>query len=161
MNLPFRTVLCPTDLSPSGDAAIAIAHAVTADGGTVHLLHVCVPVYVTSPLDATPILALPSTPEGQDKIEKKAMEELLRRTPVASAARGVHTERRVVHEGDPAAAIEREAARVGADAIVLGTHGRSGLARALLGSVASAVLSKAKRPVAWTSFRLARFHAGA
>ena len=53
----------------------------------------------------------------------------------------------MVHEADAAAVIEREAKRLRADAIVLGTHGRSGLSRALLGSVAGALLRSAKRPV--------------
>ena len=147
MKAPFRTLLCPTDLSAVGDGAVGLAYALAADGGTVHLLHVCEPAFVVSPLDATPILATPSTPEGLEALEKKVDAHLEGLVPKGGGPRGVRTERHVVHEADAATVIEREAKRLRADAIVLGTHGRSGLSRALLGSVAGAVLRSAKRPV--------------
>ena len=49
--------------------------------------------------------------------------------------------------GDPATEIVRVAADHSADVIVMGTHGRTGLSRLLLGSVAEAVLRKAPCPV--------------
>jgi nucleotide-binding universal stress UspA family protein len=51
-------------------------------------------------------------------------------------------------EGDPAEAIVRRAAALGASAIVMGTHGGRGLERLMLGSVAESVLHRAGRPVA-------------
>ena len=42
---------------------------------------------------------------------------------------------------------QRAAARLNVDAIPLGSHGRSGVPRAILGSVAEAVVRHAKRPV--------------
>lgn len=53
----------------------------------------------------------------------------------------------VVREGFPAAAIVDLANERDVDLIVMGTHGRGGLARIVLGSVAEAVLRDAKRPV--------------
>lgn len=53
---------------------------------------------------------------------------------------------RVVH-GDPASAIGDAASEVGATLVVIGTHGRRGLAHALLGSVAERVLRRARQPV--------------
>jgi nucleotide-binding universal stress UspA family protein len=53
----------------------------------------------------------------------------------------------VVREGDPAAEIVAEVGRAGADLVVMATHGRSGLARALLGSVADGVVTRAPVPV--------------
>ena len=48
--------------------------------------------------------------------------------------------RHVLLEGDPAEEIIRHAAEARADLIVMGTHGRTGLARLLMGSVAEKVL---------------------
>ncbi|HVG94844.1 MAG TPA: universal stress protein [Planctomycetota bacterium] len=151
MSRTYRTVLCPTDLSPTGDDAAALACALAGEGATVHLLHVCEPAFLVSPLDATPLVVTPSTPEGQAAIEKKAVEHLRRITP--AAARNVRVEHHVVHEINPAAVIDREARRLGCDVIVLGTHGRTGLGRVLMGSVATDVLRRSKVPVVL-------FHAG-
>jgi len=53
----------------------------------------------------------------------------------------------VVRSGRPADEIPATATEVGADLIVLGTHGRTGLSQALLGSVALEVLREARQPV--------------
>src|SRR5262249_7953655 len=50
-------------------------------------------------------------------------------------------------EGDPGREILRAARETGADLIVMGTHGRTGLTRLLTGSVAEKVLRKAPCPV--------------
>jgi universal stress protein A len=50
-------------------------------------------------------------------------------------------------EGPPAEAIVRAARRGSADLVVIGTHGRSGLGRLFMGSVASRVLQLARCPV--------------
>jgi nucleotide-binding universal stress UspA family protein len=52
-----------------------------------------------------------------------------------------------LERGDPASEILRTADEFGADLIVMGTHGRSGLGRLLMGSVAEAVLREAPSPV--------------
>ncbi len=53
----------------------------------------------------------------------------------------------LVRVGSTADEVQRVAAEVGADMIVLGTHGRRGLARAFLGSVAEVVVRTSTRPV--------------
>ena len=53
----------------------------------------------------------------------------------------------VLREGDPAEEILRAAGIVHADLIVMGTRGRGRVAQALMGSVASAVIHKARCPV--------------
>jgi len=50
-------------------------------------------------------------------------------------------------EGEPVEEIERLAAQTGADIVVLGSHGRSGIARAVMGSVAEGVVRRAPIPV--------------
>jgi nucleotide-binding universal stress UspA family protein len=53
----------------------------------------------------------------------------------------------VVEHRDAAEAICREAERFGADAICLASHGRGGISKALLGSVAASVMARSRRPV--------------
>lgn len=142
-----HVVLCPTDLSPSGDAAVDVAYSLVEEGGTVVLLHISEPSYVMSPLDATYVVAYPSTPEGQDALEQKVRQHLRRLVPEETLQRNVRTEHLVVHDSNPALVIEREAERVGADLVVMGTHGRTGIGRMLMGSVATDVLRKSRVPV--------------
>jgi nucleotide-binding universal stress UspA family protein len=62
------------------------------------------------------------------------------------AAEGVPTERHVL-EGSPAREIVAYAERSGADLVVMGTHGRGGINRILVGSVAERVVRTAPMPV--------------
>lgn len=65
----------------------------------------------------------------------------------AKYLQGVPFEVHVEVGDEPADVISEVAERVGADAIAIGTHGRGGLRRALLGSVAEAVIRRAMVPV--------------
>lgn len=60
---------------------------------------------------------------------------------------GVTLEKRVIESGDVAASILLVAKETDADLIVMGSHGRTGIERLLLGSVANKVLSMSKLPV--------------
>jgi len=60
---------------------------------------------------------------------------------------GVNAESVVIPLADPASAIVKEAARAGASLVVVGSHGRTGLARVLLGSVAEKVVRHSPCPV--------------
>ena len=71
--------------------------------------------------------------------------ELSRRADMA-AATGV-TARTRLREGSAAREILEHAREIGADLVVVGTHGRTGLAHALLGSVAERVVRHARVPV--------------
>ena len=64
--------------------------------------------------------------------------------PPAEASRLVP---HVVRGDDAATAIAQAAARLGADAICIASHGRSGLTRALMGSVADRLLRATRKPV--------------
>lgn len=123
-----RSVLVTTDFSELGDRAISYACALTPPGGTVYLLHV-------SPLQITPeqVVAL-----------RKGLEE---RVPHAAAQGGRKVVIEVTAGHDVAGAIIQAAERHVADLICIGTHGRTGLMRALMGSVAQAVLARSDRPV--------------
>jgi nucleotide-binding universal stress UspA family protein len=117
-------VLCAADLTPLADGTARFA-AVLARvlGVPVALLHVR---------------------ERGDAAEADARLAALARA-IEEAGVAVTTES---SPGDPAGAIVRRAASLGASAIVVGTHGGSGLERLMLGSVAEAVLHGAACPVA-------------
>jgi nucleotide-binding universal stress UspA family protein len=139
-----RILVCPVDLTSVDEGAVAAAFALAASGGTVHLLSVQEIGYVLNPLDGTPILpALPSA-EALAESERKARARLEALVPASAAARGVHAAVHVRVENGVAAAISRFAEEQHAEAIVLGTHGRKGIDRLLMGSVASEVLRHAK-----------------
>ena len=136
------TVLAPTDLSEVGNAAIPHAYALLrATGGVVELCHVRERV-IPTPAFA---YALPDalTPEARSEIEKQ-----LRALVPADAERlGISTHVSVVDGGKVADAIAAAAERLNVDAISIASHGRGGVARAVLGSVADAVVRHAHRPV--------------
>ena len=49
MKVPFQRILCPTDLSDTGNLAIPVAYRLAGNGARVHLLHVCEPPYLGNP----------------------------------------------------------------------------------------------------------------
>jgi nucleotide-binding universal stress UspA family protein len=117
----MRQILVATDFSRNADAALAMAvQSARAFHAEIHLLH----VFASADTDVTPLL--------EDAVAKARPD-----VPVTTAAIG----------GDPAQEIVRYAARYPIDLIVMGTHGRTGLSRLLLGSVAERVLRSARCPV--------------
>lgn len=144
---PFQKILCPTDLSAAGDDAVDVAFALAAPGGTVHLLTVCEPGYLASPFDLTPVVSTATSPAALERLETKVRQHLKRLVPEESLVRGVRHELHVVHDVNPASVIQRVAKELGAETIVLGTHGRTGLGRLLMGSVATDVLRNSHTPV--------------
>src|SRR5262249_31325737 len=63
------------------------------------------------------------------------------------AQQGLAVRQQLMVEGDPADEILRFADEIGADLIVMGSHGRTGVMRVLMGSVSRKVLDRAKCPV--------------
>jgi nucleotide-binding universal stress UspA family protein len=143
----LRTLVCPVDLTSIDADAIETAFALAAPAGTVHLLSVQEIGYVINPLDGTPILPTPPAPAALAETERKARARLEALVPASASARGVLAQVHVAVENGVAASICRFAAERHADAIVLGTHGRKGLDRLLMGSVASDVLRHASSRV--------------
>jgi nucleotide-binding universal stress UspA family protein len=97
------------------------------------------------PIYGIPDGAFVATPEMVGRIQA-AGQAALDATIAKRQGRGVPLEGHL-SEGRPWEVIHETAAKVGADLIVIGTHGRRGLARALLGSVAEKVIRTATLPV--------------
>jgi nucleotide-binding universal stress UspA family protein len=139
----LRSVLAATDLSEVGNAAVAQAYALLrAEGGVVHLCHVA-EGSLPSPSYAYAPEAGPLTVARDGDLEA----QLRRLIPAEATELEIATRVSVIDGGEPAEQIAAAALQVGADAIVLGSHGRTGLKRAVLGSVAEAVLRHAEMPV--------------
>jgi nucleotide-binding universal stress UspA family protein len=132
-----RTILHPTDFSPGSAAAFAYACDLARDSGTrlvvLHVLDAGVPMVAEG-------VVLPS---NLDELRETAWRELDAVHPKDSAIRF----ERILREGSTVAEILDAAQGLGADLIVMGTHGRTGLGRLLLGSVTEGVLRKAPCPV--------------
>jgi nucleotide-binding universal stress UspA family protein len=134
--LPIRTIVHATDLSDSSGAGFRLACSLARDyGARLIVLHV-------QPLPATFYAMEP----GFYPPEDQRPEVLNRLHDVRPEDPAVRVEHRLV-EGDAADEILRVARETNADLIVLGTHGRKGLGRLLLGSVAEQVVRKAACPV--------------
>jgi nucleotide-binding universal stress UspA family protein len=134
--LPLRLVLHPTDFSPPSEAAAKLAFGLARDyGARVLILHVIETIAVGGP-------------EGVAILDQEAYEAELRArlAEVRPHDPKVPVEHRLV-PGNAAAEILRAAKESQCGVIVLGTHGRTGLGRLLLGSVAEQVVRKAPCPV--------------
>ena len=140
-----RRVLHPTDFSKASGAAFTRALAeVRKNGGALLLVHVLSPVIPMA--GAGEGYLSPSVYEQMSKSAndwaRKQMDKLLAKAKAARVrARGMVVEG-VAHEQ-----IVRSAKRQRADLIVMGTHGRTGVARFFLGSVAARVAATAPCPV--------------
>jgi universal stress protein A len=125
------TILHPTDFSPPSEHAFHVACSLAREhGGRLIVLHVAEPPVVGYGEVMTP------PPEG----DWKALEERLRRV---SAPDGKVAIEHRLETGDPVTQILRAAVESTCDLIVMGTHGRTGLAHLLMGSVAEQVVRKA------------------
>lgn len=139
----IRTVLVATDLSEIGNAAVAHGYALLqAEGGTVELCHVHAHA-LPSPAFVFPAVAPSLTPQERADIEAK----LRTLVPAPAEALGIRTTINLVDGGEAAEAILQASRRLGADVIVVASHGRGGARRAVLGSVAESVVRASERPV--------------
>lgn len=139
---PFTRILVPTDFSSGSAQAWVVARQLAGQlGAEVVLLHVVVeaPLYSEGPF---------TMKHARDVFDaaRRWAESTLGEWISEAAAAGLEG-RWVVATGVPHEEIVAAAARERADLIVLGTHGRGGLDRALLGSVADRVIRLAACPV--------------
>lgn len=140
----FTRILVPTDFSAPSDAALEYARILAGRfGASLHLLHVVGDQFLRQPFGAETYM--PDTPGALAGVINEAQEKLAHRITDADRARLRATTEVVV--GNSAPMIVDYAADNGFDLIVMGTHGRSGLAHLLMGSVAEKVVRAARCPV--------------
>jgi nucleotide-binding universal stress UspA family protein len=137
------TVLAPTDLSATGSAAVPFAYTLAAaHGGVVELCH------VHERALADPPYAYDRSAGQLSAEERTRLEAALRALVPSDAERlGITTHVTVIDGGKAAQAIVQAGERFVADAIVVGSHGKGGALRSLLGSVSHDVVRQARRPV--------------
>jgi nucleotide-binding universal stress UspA family protein len=140
----IRRILCPVDFSDA--SRHALDHAVVIAGwygASLTALHVSIPVFLLQP----PLLVteLPTAAPTED--DREHLELRLRRWVEPAGATGIATQVLFDERHRPATSILTCAASLPADLIVMGTHGRGGFERLVLGSVTEKVLRKATCPV--------------
>lgn len=140
----YRRILWPTDLSSM--TKVLFPHAVRLarrSGGRLIILHVLSP----PALHAVPVLSAAAW-EGVGQENRALAQTKLKRLTNHLKAKLPRTRLKcLLAKGDPAAEILRTAWRLKCDLILIGTHGRSGSAHLLVGSVADKVLRMAPCPV--------------
>lgn len=131
----YQTILVSIDLSEDSANVAARGMAVAQNNqAVVHIIHVIEPLSFAYggdiPMDFSGI---------QDEIHQQAKQQLTR----YAEGLGIPEERQHLLLGKPEVEIHATAEEIGADLIVVGSHGRSGLAL-LMGSTANGVLHGAK-----------------
>lgn len=139
----FSRILVPTDFSPASDAALEYARILAAKfGSTLRILHV-----IDDPSSSSAFVGdgfAPSTEDIRNRLLKEARTRLDHLMNLADRSR-YHAADAVI--GTPADAIIDFASATGTSLVVMGTHGRTGLAHLLMGSVAEQVVRTASCPV--------------
>jgi len=133
--LHIRTILFPTDFSFEADHALEVARSLARDHqARIVLMHAATPVAAVEVyIDQADIDAIRS----QARRQLEAIAARITEVPVETD----------VLIGEPGRMIVELAEKLSADLVVMGTHGRGGVSRLLLGSVADYVLRHAPCPV--------------
>ncbi len=133
----FKKILCPIDFDENSMAALDYACRLAAESEAVlYVLH-AIFIPVTSP--GLPLEQYPPVSEGpaRAQLENAARDHLFGKVRYEILARS----------GKPADVVIKVAEEIDADLIVMATHGRTGITRLFLGSVAEQVVRESKRPV--------------
>jgi len=139
----IRRILVPTDFSPNSSEATAWAADLAGRyKAGITLVHVYQPVSMILPEG----FVLKSADDIADLLHSLDAALAEAKSQLAALAPGVAIDS-VLLQGAPFAEIVRHAREKRFDLIVIGTHGRSGLRHALLGSVAEKVVRKSHCPV--------------
>ena len=137
----FKRILVPVDFDEPSERALAYAVALAKPlGAEITVLHA-----YELPYYGFPDGALIATAEMAGRIlvgAQSGVAEMMDKHENAGVAI-----KSLVREGPAAEEIENVAKEIEADIIVMGTHGRRGLRRALLGSVTETVIRTSSRPV--------------
>jgi nucleotide-binding universal stress UspA family protein len=143
MNAVFSHIIVPVDGSTTAERGVAFALELARGGGMITFCSVvdpslvCLPVAYGAATDPGPLLAT---------LEDDAA-EFCRHAQLEASQVGIASDTRVLH-GQRVTSIESLVQESASQAIVIGTHGRTGLARGVLGSVAEGLIRHSDVPVA-------------
>lgn len=143
----FTKIVAATDFSEDSALAVGYAEEIAKRfGAEIILLHVdqALPPVMASP-EIGPVMdvgAMTRIAEEQRMMAQRELDKIVNRMRDAG-----FKARPMLKVGSPFVEIIHAAQSEGADLIVMGTHGRTGLAHALMGSVAERVVQKAHCPV--------------
>lgn len=140
-NPGYERILVPTDMSDFANQAIRYAALLRERlGSRITLLYADETYFPADVLEIPLGYYLEQAPETKTKLQEKLREYATAQMP------GAQVETLVVQDS-PARAIVHTAREMKADLVVMGTHGRRGWRRALLGSVTETVLHEIDRPL--------------
>jgi len=142
-NATARPVLFATDFSDASERAFVLAMDLARNrGAELVIIHVYPPPPKSAPDDWF-------VPGLSDEVDAASCEEATEgiRPLIERARRAGLSARGLVFAGNPGELVVRAAERAGADLVVIGTHGRRGVRRALFGSVAARIVAHATCPV--------------
>jgi nucleotide-binding universal stress UspA family protein len=141
MQIRVQRILVPVDFSENAASVLEwAAHMAAEHRSRITLLHV-----YHLPVEFQQLEGAYLPPDFWSNVKGEA-EQQLGRYAEGLRKQGLEVEA-LVREGYPATVIVDEAASLGADLIVIGTRGQSGLKHLLLGSIAERVVQKAPCPV--------------
>lgn len=140
--LTLRKILVPIDLSPAGMRVLAQAQDFALKfSADIDVLHVWTPPPMLAP--EALIAGIGTTEQPFAEWLANTAREHLSQFVSEAAVSGIAIANSYCELGDPASGIVERAASGGYDLLVLGTHGRTGLSHALMGSVAEKVVRRA------------------
>jgi nucleotide-binding universal stress UspA family protein len=139
--MKIKKILFPTDFSHYNDAALKYASTLAAEAGAVlHIVHVDEMHDLNASMgEAGYMIAATMGPEGRPEVRKR-LENIL---PKNNGVDYKH----VYLTGEPISEILDYAKQEEVDLIVMASHGRTGLLRLLMGSIAEGVMREAPCPV--------------
>lgn len=137
--IKIRKILCPVDFSEASRNAVRYAHEFAKGmGAELVLLNIVEP----RPMAVDMSLSYVPLEEDLEKAAREDLEEIIR----MEKEKGVEVQAEV-RIGTPSELILETAEELDVNLVILGSHGKSGLSRLLMGSVAESVVRKATCPV--------------
>jgi nucleotide-binding universal stress UspA family protein len=134
--LPKKNVVVPVDFSEQSLEAIQTALELVASPANVHIVHVVVPLTTITVGEAWAVEDV----ESRLNAARDYLATYLKQHSIGEITS-------VVREGDPGLQIAEYAQSIKADLVVMPSHGRHGVQRLLLGSVAERVLRHVECPI--------------
>ena len=133
---PKRSIVVPVDFSPESLAAVDVGLSLAASPQSLHIVHALIDI---TPLEAGEVWGVMDPQARLEQTEKYLKEKL--------ADPKYHGAHLAVLQGEPAHSIANYAQEKHAELIVIPSHGRTGITRLLIGSVAERVVRLAQCPV--------------